>query len=227
MMEMYMAAEQTECKRCGTCCNNGGPALHKKDLPLIENGILVRQRLITIRRGELVHKPGEPTPQAASCELVKIAGTGREWQCFYYGDNNGCLVYENRPLSCRELKCWDTTAVEDLIEKDTLSRFDIVGRDEPIFAYMEQHEATCPTPDLVGLTKAILARKRIAGEITIEQLEQLVNEDIRLRRSVIQDLNIGLAEELFYFGRPIFQQLQQIGMQVVEAEGKLKLRMPF
>ncbi|MDJ0622662.1 MAG: YkgJ family cysteine cluster protein [Desulfocapsaceae bacterium] len=218
-----MKTEQTECRQCGTCCNSGGPALHKEDLSLIESGLLPLKRLITIRRGELVQKPDDTTPQAARCELIKIAGTGRDWQCFFYSDTGkGCLIYQDRPLSCRELKCWDTAAVEDLIEKNTLSRFDIVDKDEPIFAYIEEHEAKCPTPDMEALKHAVQAKSKI----DLKSLEQLVNEDIRLRSAAVQDLDISLAEELFYFGRPIFQQLQLIGMKVTEAEGRLRLRWP-
>lgn len=218
-----MMTEQTECKRCGSCCNNGGPALHKEDLLLIESGLLPLKRLITIRRGELVQKPDDSDPRAAKCELIKIAGTGRDWQCFFFNDTEkSCLIYQDRPLSCRELKCWDTAAVEGLIEKDTLSRFDIVDKDEPIYAYIEEHENNCPTPDMEGLKQAVLAKSKI----DVEALEELVNEDIRLRSAAVQDLDISLAEELFYFGRPIFQQLQMIGVKVTEAEGMLRLRLP-
>ena len=219
-----MTTEKTECSRCGTCCNNGGPALHKEDLSLIDKGLLPRKRLITIRKGELVQKPDDEEPRAAQCELIKIAGTGRDWQCFFYSeDEKGCLIYQDRPLSCREMKCWDTAAVEELIEKDTLSRFDIVGKDEPIFAYIQEHEVKCLTPDMEGLKQAVLVKRKV----DLEALENLVNEDIRLRSAAVQDLDISLAEELFYFGRPIFQQLQQIGVKVMETEGKLKLRLPF
>lgn len=219
-----MTTEQTECRRCGTCCNKGGPALHKEDLSLIDKGLLPLKRLITIRRGELVQKLDDQEPRAAQCELIKIAGTGRDWQCFFYSeDEKGCLIYHDRPLSCREMKCWDTAAVEELIEEDTLSRFDIVGKDEPIFVYIEEHEAKCPTPDMEGLKEAVLAKTRV----DVEALEIMVNEDIRLRSAAVQDLDISLAEELFYFGRPVFQQLQQIGVKVSETERKLKLRWPI
>ncbi len=219
-----MNIQQTQCKRCGICCTKGGPALHRSDLPLIERGILQVKMLITIRKGELVHKPDDATPQAVGCELVKISGTGREWQCFYYSeDDQGCMIYENRPQSCRELQCWNTGAVEELIEKDTLSRFDIVDTDAPIYSVMQEHESSCPCPDLEEMREAIAEK----GPIDLEHLEKLVNEDIAIRTATVQSMNISLAEELFYFGRPIFQLLQQIGLKVLEEEGRLKLRRPF
>ena len=53
----------------------------------------------------------------------------------------------------------------------------------------------------------------------------MVNEDIRIRTEAVQKLKISLAEELFYFGRPLFQLLQQIGVKVKEEDGALTLRL--
>ncbi|MEE4242656.1 MAG: YkgJ family cysteine cluster protein [Desulfopila sp.] len=218
-----MDTEQNTCKRCGTCCSKGGPALHTADLRLVREGLLPLSRLITIRKGELVFKPHEDAPQLALCELVKISGTGKEWQCFYFDDETkGCMMYQDRPLSCRELQCWDTGAVEDLVEKDTLDRFDIVSENEPIYSLIREHESRCPCPDMEALLKALLEKNLPP----LEPLEELTNEDIRLRRKAVQEIDITLAEELFYFGRPIFQLLQQLGVKVREENGMLKLRWP-
>jgi hypothetical protein len=54
----------------------------------------------------------------------------------------------------------------------------------------------------------------------------MINEDIRIRTRAVQEFNITLAEELFYFGRPLFQLLQQVGVRVSESEGVLRLRWP-
>jgi len=217
-----LSTEQTECRRCGTCCNNGGPALHFEDAELVGNGILMRKRLITIRKGELVVKPHDRTPQTAQCELVKISGTGKTWQCYYYDGTTGCMIYGDRPLACSELQCWNTTAIEELVEKNTLSRFDIIGEDEPIYALVKKHETDCPCPNMEELQRAIAGKEYP----DIESLESLINEDIRVRTTAVQQYDITLAEELFYFGRPLFQLLQQIGVRVFEKEGVLRLRWP-
>lgn len=217
-----MKSEQTECRRCGTCCSKGGPALHLEDAELIRNGTLPIKRLITIRRGELVIKPHEDEPQTAACELVKICGTGREWQCFFFDEEaKGCMIYDDRPLSCRLLQCWDTGAVEDLVEKNTLSRLDLVGEKEPIRKMIQTHEEKCPCPDLAALCSAIVAGE----EVDLAALQSTVNDDIAIRTEAVQKLKITLAEELFYFGRPLFQLLQQIGVKVKEEGGVLKLRL--
>jgi branched-chain amino acid transport system substrate-binding protein len=64
----------TTCRRCGRCCLQGGPALHRADLPLIGDGGIPLERLITIRRGELADNPVAGGVRATRVELVKIAG---------------------------------------------------------------------------------------------------------------------------------------------------------
>lgn len=218
-----MHTEQTQCKRCGICCTKGGPALHKNDLHLVKRGVLPIKMLITIRKGELVYKPDDDIPQPVKCELIKISGTGNDWKCFYYNeDDQGCMIYHDRPQSCNELKCWDTIAVEQLIEQDTLSRFDIVAEGDPLYSVIEEHEGSCSCPDMKSIREALQQK----NEIDLYNLDKLINDDISIRTATVQNMNISLAEELFYFGRPIFQLLQQIGLKVSEREGKLKLRRP-
>jgi len=219
-----MHTEQTQCKRCGICCTKGGPALHRDDLALVQRGVLPIKILITIRKGELVYKPDDDVPRPASCELIKISGAGKDWQCFYYNkDDQCCMIYQDRPLSCNKLKCWNTNAVEQLIEKDTLSRLDIVGEDDPLYSVIKEHESSCPCPDMEEIRNSVNQKL----ELDLENLEKLINDDITIRTATVQKMGISLAEELFYFGRPIFQLLQQIGLKVSESEGKLKLRQPI
>lgn len=218
-----MNEERNECEMCGTCCENGGPALHLEDADLIKNGDLPFDKLITIRKGELVFKPNEDAPKAASCELIKIAGTSRAWQCFFFDEKDKkCMIYTSRPLSCRTLECWNTKAVEELVEKDALCRFDLIDEKEPIYKMIREHEAQCPCPDFMQLQKNITAKELSS----LESLENQVNEDIRIRTTAVQKLKITLAEELFFFGRPLFQLLQQIGIKVKEEDGRLRLRQP-
>ncbi len=84
---------QSACRRCGTCCSQGGPALHHRDLDLIASGRIPLDRLITVRKGELAHNPLTGRVQAVRVELVKIAGTGEDWRCSYYdAENRGCGI---------------------------------------------------------------------------------------------------------------------------------------
>ncbi|KAB2890015.1 MAG: YkgJ family cysteine cluster protein [Desulfobulbaceae bacterium] len=204
------AAGQAACRRCGACCLSGGPALHAADLPLLDRGAIPREHLITVRRGELADNPVAGRVQATRVELVKIAGSGREWRCFYYDEEGkGCRIYGQRPLACEELKCWDTAAILALVEKDVLSRLDIVGADEPLRPLIVAHEDQCPVPDLQRLA----ARLREIDPAEREALQQLVARDLAFRDRVVRQLGLTLGLELFAFGRPIFQLLAPLGIR--------------
>ena len=215
----YMITEQAACRKCGNCCKQGGPALHIQDLELVGSGKIPLNSLITIRKGELVHNPLVGKIQPVTVELVKIAGTGRQWDCRYYAEESGCTVYRDRPYACRVLKCWDTAEILELVEKNTLSRFDILDRVDPLIPVILEHEQICPCDDL-GILQANPGRLS-AGQKN--ELEERVRNDLRFRTRVITDFQLKVSEELFYFGRPLFQLLQPLGIGISETPAGIHL----
>ncbi len=208
-----MTTEQTTCRKCGNCCKQGGPALHSQDLVLVASGNIPISSLITIRKGELAHNPLVGTIQPTTVELVKIVGTGRQWDCCYYDEQLGCTVYENRPHACRVLKCWDTSEILGLVEKDTLSRLDVLKKDDPLILAILEHERVCPCDDLGFIQTNI---DHLTDQKKSE-LEKRIRSDLRFRTRVISDFQLKVSGELFYFGRPFFQLLQPLGIRIFES----------
>ncbi len=215
-----MTTLQTSCERCGKCCLQGGPALHLQDIELVRGGLLPTSHLITIRKGELVHHPLTGTVQPAAVELVKIAGTGRQWACCYYDQTGGCTIHDHRPHACRTLKCWDTDEVCALFEKDTLSRFDILPANDVLLPVLREHSRICPCDDL-AYVRTNLAH---LPDEKKKELETRVGEELRLRMRVVAEHHLGLGQELFYFGRPLFQMLSALGVGVVDTGRGVRLR---
>ena len=99
----------SSCKRCGTCCRQGGPALHGPDLDLIRAGRLQIDDLITVRRGELAFQPLGRCPEPVHHEFLKLAGQGSTWCCAFFDETTkGCRRYHHRPMACSVLDCTDT-----------------------------------------------------------------------------------------------------------------------
>ena len=216
----FMQENQQECEQCGTCCTSGGPALHTEDEHLIRAGNIPLAQLITIRKGEIAHNPLTNRLQPVKQELVKISGVGREWNCcFYQAEEKGCTIYDHRPKACRALECWDTAEIEELIEKDILSRLDLIEEDSPIRPYLREHESLFPCPDMELLLNNGPSEKA-------EELEDLVNKEIVYRTKVVANFDLSLGEELFYFGRPLFHLFVAAGAEVVEVEQKLIVNWP-
>ena len=216
-----MDKKQTSCKQCGICCTKGGAALHKSDITLIDHGLIPRKNLVTIRKGEFAYSPVSENVEAIEGEIVKLKGTGREWTCCYYDpESRSCTIYENRPMSCGVLKCWDPKDSLALIGKDLLSRLEIVRHDESLIELITKYEHTCPLPDFKTLSEKILR----TPEVIIASFEELINRDIQFRdRAVAKSVKI-LEEEMFLFGRPLFQLLQPFGLVVMQSGNKFLLK---
>lgn len=213
VLDTVMTTKDGGCEKCGKCCKQGGPALHKEDLPLVRSGKLPISCLITIRKGELAHNPVSGVVQPVSVELVKITGSGRQWDCCYYDSRKGCTIYEHRPQACRTLKCWDTDEILALVEKDTLSRFDILPEDHFILPALREHERICPLNALEPLYRD---SRNVTDKIK-KTLEKQAREEMRFRMRLVNDYQLKISDELFYFGRPFFQLLQALGVKVSES----------
>lgn len=216
----WMTSEQKECYQCGNCCKEGGPALHTSDIELVKSGGIPVSSLITIRKGELGLHPISGNIQPVAAELVKIVGTGRNWVCCYFDQETGCTVYDKRPIACRTLKCWDTKEILELVEKDTLCRVDLLEDDDPLIPVILEHERICPCDDL----QTVHAGIGLVTEKLQKELEKRVRADLRFRARVIADFQLKVSEELFYFGRPLFQLLQQLGVGVYESQSGIHLK---
>ncbi len=213
--------EQTECKRCGTCCENGGPALHSQDLDLIEQGVLSQNDLITIRKGELIHHPATDAIQPVDTEFLKIAGKKRTWSCrFYDPEKNGCTIYTHRPIGCHVLKCWDTEEILKLAGKDLLSRLDVIKADDPLRDRVIDHESRFPVPDLKKISRTVTR----SSKNTIKKLEKFCNHEVALRMESVMRWHLTVDQELFYFGRPIFELLRALRFDIVEKKNWIKLK---
>lgn len=202
------------CQRCGTCCLQGGPALHAADMELLRAGHLQLDDLITIRRGELAFQPMSVKPEIVTHEFLKLKGKNGTWCCSSYDeDAKGCLRYEHRPQACRILDCKNADPLLALVGKDLLTRFDCIDQDSPLLSMVRQHEEACPCPDLLMLGRA-MEHGGIDPE-HLADLEKRVNEDLAYRGRVTAMTGLTLAQELFYFGRPLFQLLQPLGINAV------------
>ncbi|WP_163339671.1 YkgJ family cysteine cluster protein [Desulfopila sp. IMCC35008] len=221
--DVTLSRQQESCKQCGQCCVNGGAALHGPDLGLIQSGRIPQSNLITLRKGEMAHNPVVGKVQPLEQELVKLKGTGKQWNCCYFDiGSTGCSLYEHRPLACRVLQCWDPEKILDMVNRDTLTRRDIIGEDDPLWPLIVEHDGTFPCPDFLSLPDLA------AGEpnVSKQDLQNIVNGDLRFRDKVSKEHSLKVSDELFYFGRPLFQLLQPFGIRVSESPFGLELHWP-
>lgn len=213
-------AAPAECLRCGTCCRQGGPALHSDDLQLVKKGVLPFAQLVTIRLGEPAHNPLQDEVLPSSSEFIKIKGQGNSWSCSFFDQvNNGCLIYRTRPLECRILFCRATGPLAEIIGRDLLDRRSLLPASDPLLPLIDRHEVECSYRQVNNLlTEADNGRDDIK-----ERLSDLVRKDLTMRDDFLQNCPSRREEELFLFGRPIFLVLAPYGFRLVEKVGMISL----
>jgi Fe-S-cluster containining protein len=190
------------CIRCGECCEKGGPTLHSEDRIFLQKGVLRPTHLFTLRAGELAYHPLEERLIELSDEVIKIKGMDGSSACtFYNAEQKACSIYEDRPLECRVLKCWDTAEVEGLFMQDLLSRLDLCPKGSVVAEMISAYERSFPPGRLYGLLSE--AGSQEGTQQSSPEIEQMVSTDEVFRQKVIEAL--GLEEEglEFFFGRPV------------------------
>lgn len=208
-----------ECKRCGTCCREGGPALHREDLALVQSGKIPLKDLYTIRRGELARDNVKGALQPVSSELVKIKGTGRSWTCHYYhAESKGCTLYADRPLECRVLNCRDTAAIEAIYDQHRLTRKDLLDAVPHLWDLVAEHKRKCDYRVLAELAGRL---KEGPDQAAADRLSEMIGYDLHLRALITEKGRPDPTLLDFLFGRPLVDTLPGFGLQAHQKGDKL------
>lgn len=202
------------CRRCGACCQDGGPALHHQDLGLLTpdpGGVrphLDIADLMVLRRGEVVRdQPQGGGLTALGQEIIKIRGRDGGWTCMYYDDGaSACGRYAWRPQECRRQDCEATQAIAAFYERDRLTRFDIMPEGGRLAELAYAHEDRCHIPTLVRTALAYRRGEPGAGERILHMLAF-----DHSTREVLEQMG-GAAAEAFVFGQPLHSLLRLFGL---------------
>jgi Fe-S-cluster containining protein len=212
-MHTPASRKRSSCIRCGICCLKGGPVLHHEDKKILREGHVGYQHLLTIRKGEMVYNPAKEKPEPVSEEMVKVAGKDGSWACVFYDEEkNACGIYQNRFLECRILQCWDTSAIQSVIGRNTIQRSDIMNPDDPVMDVIKSHEEECSSYEVENLLAELSAGKDRTG--TLKRLSDLVRRDKSIRSFALTELELKKEFEYFIFGRPLHRILEERGISV-------------
>ena len=122
-------------------------------------------------------------------------------------------------MACGVLKCWQPEETLALVGQDLLSRLDILEEGDPHRLLVQEYERLCSCPYMGEVEKNLID----PTENVLRSLEMQVNTDLSFRDRMVQEFNLSLTEELFLFGRPLFQLLQTFGVVVSESSQGLRL----
>ncbi|MEN8142077.1 MAG: YkgJ family cysteine cluster protein [Thermodesulfobacteriota bacterium] len=212
---------KTECRRCGTCCRQGGPALHGEDRTMLDEGVLSIRQLVAVRYLEPALDPLKDEILPSRSEFLKVRGQSASWACIFFDQaERGCSIYGTRPLECRLLFCRDTAPLEDVLWKDLLTRRDLLAVDDPVLSLIQQLDDECS----YELLNDLLTGAKSKTVEVVEKLSSLVRLDLAVRDIFLNSFPERQSEELFLFGRPLFLVLAPYGFRLIEGPGGVSLR---
>lgn len=131
------------------------------------------------------------------------------------------MRYGHRPMACGLLDCTDTAPILDIAGKDLLTRFDCIENDDPILPLVQEYENLCPCPDLQCIRKQLSLGELLTDQLL--ELETSVIRDLSFRGRITAEFGLSVANELFYFGRPLFQLLHPLGLQAINSPAGIRL----
>jgi len=197
------------CKRCGRCCESGGPALHVEDLTLVAAGVIARAHLVTLRAGELAHENVAGKLAPLDRELVKIAGVQGLYACqFHDATARACRIHENRPAECRALSCEDTSRITDMYREDRLTRADLVGTGGGLWELIAFHDQAFAAGAAMNLAREASR----GGRVALHTLRELARSEDSFRQSFQLKTGISPEELDFYFGRSLARICSPFGV---------------
>ena len=206
------------CIRCGTCCEKGGPGFHLEDRMLIEKGRIASKYLYTIRKGEYAHDNVKGCLMPVDSDIIKIKGKENSWSCVFFKEQNKeCAIYNDRPLECRALKCWDTGELEKLYAEHRLTREDLVSEVEGLWDLIKDHQERCDYGKIKKLISDLDGPRKAQAR---KKLQQMIQYDIELRKLVLEKGELDPSMLDFLFGRPLTKTLPGYGIKIKQEEGK-------
>ncbi|MDM8517440.1 YkgJ family cysteine cluster protein [Desulfobacterales bacterium HSG16] len=212
----------SQCRRCGTCCKKGGPALHVEDHFLVRDGKILAKDLFTIRKGEPSFDNIKRCLAPATTDIIKIRGVGEKWTCVFFEENtNGCMIYSNRPVECRALKCWDTSKIEMIYQADRLTRKDLFSDIRELYDLIREHQNVCSYEKLEIATGKLDGKER---ENALYEIEKIIRFDHHLRSFAVEKGKIDHLMIDFLFGRSLLKTVAAFGISAEMKENRLIIK---
>jgi Fe-S-cluster containining protein len=220
--EIDQTNPEIECRRCGTCCQKGGPALHIADQSLVESGKIALKQLLTIRQGEPAYDNVSGTIAPAVTDIIKVNTCPNNFsQCvFYEPQRKQCRIYENRPIECQALNCRYTRKIERIYSTQRLTRRHLLSKVEGLWDLVRDHQERCDYGFIAEL--ALRIRQGRKPEQARQQLLELIHYDEALRKTTVA--HAGRTSEMleFLFGRSLFFTVQMFQLKLsTTAQGQI------
>ena len=188
---------------------------------LIDKGVIPSRYLYTIREGELARDNVKGHLMPVDSDIIKIKGKKGGWMCVYFDEiHRKCTIYDDRPLECRALKCWDTRELEQCYADARLTRKDLVSEVNGLWELVEDHQARC---DYEKIRQLIDDLTGVKPNHARRKLLEIIRYDAEIRNLVVAKGGLDADMLDFLFGRPLTQTLANYGIKIHQEGTKIRL----
>jgi Fe-S-cluster containining protein len=196
----------------------GGPALHLEDQPLVDSGKIQLKHLMTFRQGEPTLDNVTDTIAPAVTDIIRVRGIheNRSDCVFYDRAEKYCRIYNQRPVECEALKCWDTQKIKSIYDSRRLTRRHLLSQVRGLWELVEDHQNHCDYSYVAELIEKI-RRVDPVNEAMTELLE-LIRYDQHLREVTLERAKLDPGMLLFLFGRPLSFTIKLFEMKITKTE---------
>jgi len=217
-----MKRPRDHCIRCGECCLRSSPSLQLTDVPIVNESVIERSDLYSVRVGELVRDNIRDELKVTDTELIKVREKEPGGGCIFYEDaEKACTIYGHRPAQCKALACWDESEFMRVYAGPKADRRDIV-RDNNLLRLIDEHEKRCAYAQLERYVKKIESD----GEKAVEKILEILKFDNDIRLLIPEKLGVDSYEMGLILGRPLTKTIAMFGLKVVrEPDGSFFLTM--
>lgn len=177
--------------------------------------------LYTIRKGEPSYDNIKMRILPAASDIIKLKGKKKSWTCIFFDETESqCTIYDNRPLECRVLKCWDTREIERIYSIHRLTRKDLISNIKGLWELVEEHQTRCSYDALAQFIDVLEGKER---DKALNGILNIIEYDIRIRELAV--IKGGLDPEItdFLFGRPITETISMYNFEIQQDGGKYRL----
>ena len=204
-------SDRTGCIRCGECCRRSSPSLQVSDISRVIEGPIKRSDLYTLRAGELVRDNIRGGLKRTERDIIKVRERQETGACIFYDESGKqCTIYEQRPIQCAAMKCWDETEFMRVYSAPKANRWDLID-DRNLLRLMEAHEEKCGYIRLDRYVQAI----QESGERAVEKILGILKFDHDIRVLSPEKLGIDPDHLNLIFGRPLTETISMFGLKVV------------
>jgi Fe-S-cluster containining protein len=179
---------------------------------LIDNGVIPSRYLFTIRKGELAYDNVKGRQMPMDSDIIKIKGKEDSWTCIFFDEQNkACTIYNERPVECRALKCWDTRELEKMYARRRLTRDDLISAVEGLWDLIRDHQVRCDYAKIRYLIKSLAGSHPNDAQ---RELAEIIQYDSEIRELVAAKGGMDPQMMDFLFGRPLTKTLPNYGIKV-------------